>query len=196
MFRDIHLETDRLLIRPFTAGDLLPLHAILSEEAVVEYLPEATMSLEEVEAILDFVTECYARNTPKAIIKFTVAVVDKASGLLIGWVGLGPLEFETDRVELFYGLNETWWGRGIATEAARAMLHFGFVTLGLPEIVAAVKPENKASVRVLEKLGMEYRSTVRDLPQEQAFYEGHLLYSLRRHEFTGSAASGRPPDAP
>lgn len=183
MFRDINLETTRLVIRPFTLDDLKAFHAILSEEAVMEYLPEDVLSLEEVERILDFVTDCYTRNTPKDIIKFTVAVDDKATGRLIGWVGLGPLEFDTTRVELYYGLAEIYWGRGLATEAARAMLDFGFRSLALPEIVAVVSPENKASGRVLEKLGMKYLRVVRNLQADQRFYTGFLYYSLSREEF-------------
>jgi ribosomal-protein-alanine N-acetyltransferase len=190
MLRDINLETARLVIRPFTMDDLQVLHAILSQETVMEYLPEDVPSLEEVEQILDFVTDCYTRNTPKDIIKFTVAVVDKATGRLIGWVGLGPLEFDADRIELYYGLAETYWGRGLATEAGWLMLDFGFRSLALPEIVAVVDPENKASVRVLEKLGMKYLRVVRNLPPDQRFYTGFLYYSLSREEFGSQSRSG------
>ena len=194
MFRDINLETTRLVIRPFTLDDLRALHAILSEKAVMKYLPEDVLSLEEVERILDFVTDCYTRNTPNDIIKFTVAVVDKAIGRLIGWVGLGPLEFDTARVELYYGLAEIYWGRGLATEAARAMLDFGFRSLALPEIVAVVSPENKASGRVLEKLGMKYLRVVRSLPADQRFYTGFLYYSLSREEFGRQSDRGEASD--
>lgn len=187
MFRDIHLETDRLTIRPFTMDDLYPFHAILSQKAVMDYLPERVPSLEEVEEILDFFTDCYPRNTPDNIIKFTMAVVDKTTGGLIGWVGLGPLEFDPARIELYYGLAETRWGRGLATEAGRAMLDFGFRTLDLPEVVAVANPENKASARVLEKIGMKYRRLVCDLPPDQIYYTGYAYYSISRNEFDGRA---------
>lgn len=190
MFRDIHLETPCLVIRPFTLDDLLPFHVILNQEAVMKYLPEDTLSLEEVERILDFVTDCYPRNTPNNIVKFTVAVIDKATGGLIGWVGLGPLEFDPARIELYYGLSEACWGRGLATEAGRAMLDFGFRTLALPEIVAVASPENKASVRVLEKLGMKFRRVVCNLSPDQTYYTGFLYYSVSREGFGGHSDHG------
>ncbi len=190
MFRDINLETARSVIRPFTMDDLPAFHAILSQEAVMKYLPEDVLSLEEVERILDFVTDCYTRNTPNNIIKFTVAVADKATGRLMGWVGLGLLEFDTTRTELYYGLAETYWGIGLATEGARAMLDFGFRSLALPEIVAVVSPENKASACVLEKIGMKYRRAVRNLPADQRYYTGFLYYSLSREEFAEHSDHG------
>jgi len=189
MFRDFRIETERLILRAFTLDDLIPFHAILSREEVMRYLPENVRSLEEVEHILDFVTDCYSRNTPDNIVKFTVAVIDKATGHLIGWAGLGPLEFAPGRIELYYGLAEARWGKGLAPEAARGVLDFGFRSLCLPEIVAVVNPENNASVRVLEKLGIRCREVVRGLQADQAFYEGFLLYSLTRQEYEGPAGA-------
>jgi len=69
-----------------------------------------------------------------------------------GWVSLTPLE-DTGRIQLAYRLVHDAWGHGYATEAAGAMLNYGFTRLELPEIVAVVWPDNVASVRVLEKLG-------------------------------------------
>lgn len=191
MFRDFRIETERLVLRPFTHDDLIPFHTILSREEVMRFLPEDMLSLEEVEHILDFVTDCYSSNTPDNIVKFTVAVLNKAAGRLIGWAGLGPLEFDPDRIELYYGLAEAHWGKGLATEAAGAVLGFGFLSLRLPEITAVVNPENEASVRVLEKLGMRRREVVHGLPGDQAFYEGFHLYSLTIQEYEGPAGGRR-----
>ena len=83
------------------------------------------------------------------------AVVDKASGELLGHAGLQPLE-ETGEVELAYYLGRSGWGRGLATEAADAAVRFGFERVRLGRIVAVVRPENSASQRVLEKIGFAY----------------------------------------
>jgi ribosomal-protein-alanine N-acetyltransferase len=183
MFRGFRLETERLILRPFSMEDLHPLHSIVSRKAVVKYLPEGTLSLDEVGSTLSWLIRCYKENTPSRIIKFTVAVIDRGSSRLIGWVGLGPLQFDTSQIEIYYGLAEEYWGKGLATEAARSMLAFGFNTLGLERISAVVKPGNAASSRVIEKLGMKYLGTLQNLPPEHGDYEGDLHYSISRDDF-------------
>jgi ribosomal-protein-alanine N-acetyltransferase len=81
------------------------------------------------------------------------AVVPHGSTELIGWNGLQHLP-ETDEVEVGYLLGKQFWGKGYATEGARVGLDYGFKTLKLERIVGIVHPENVASQRVLEKLGM------------------------------------------
>lgn len=183
MFRDLHLETTSVIIRPFTMGDAAALHAILRQEDVMRFLPESVMSLEEVREILAWIIDCYDKNSPEQIIKFTVAVTLRDTGELIGWVGLGPLDFEPSQIELFYGMDKAFWGRGLATEAARAMLGYGFNKLGRPRIVAVVHPDNAASIGVIEKTGLKYERTVGSLSPEHKAYEGDYYYSLTRKEF-------------
>jgi RimJ/RimL family protein N-acetyltransferase len=65
-------------------------------------------------------------------------------------------------VELLYGLYQNFWGRGLATEAARAVLRFGFEEVGLEEILACADLDNPASVRVMERLGMSYAGERRE----------------------------------
>jgi ribosomal-protein-alanine N-acetyltransferase len=182
MFKTIHIETERLLIRPFTLADLPAFHAMVSHPEVMAFLPEDIMSLEEAKGILSWLIESYAVNTREAIRKFTVAVVHRNSGKIIGWVGLGPLEFEPTEIELSYGISQEHWGNGFATEAALAMLEYGFDVVGLERIVAVTHPENIASVRVLEKIGMARESIVTGLSKEHAFYESSLLFMLHRDQ--------------
>jgi len=74
-------------------------------------------------------------------------------GVFIGWAGLQYLP-ETDETEVGYLLGTAYWGQGLATEAARESVRFGFEELDLPEIVGIVHPDNVASQRVLEKAGL------------------------------------------
>jgi ribosomal-protein-alanine N-acetyltransferase len=113
------------------------------------FLPEDVMSLEEAQGILSRLVDSYGVNTPETIRKLTVAVCLRTTGKVIGWVGLGPLEFEPREIELYYGIASLHWGKDLATEAAHAMLEYGFSAIGLRKIVAVVHPENVASVRVL-----------------------------------------------
>ena len=87
------------------------------------------------------------------------AVEDRLSGELVGWCGLNVLE-ETDETEIKYLLKKSHWWRGLATEAASRCIKDGFRTLEIEEIIGLVHPENIASRRVLEKLGMQYTESV------------------------------------
>ena len=83
----------------------------------------------------------------------------KSTGEQIGFAGLKYLD-ELGEVDVAFRLMPTHWGLGLATEVARASVHFGFTDLGLKQIVGLVMPENVASVRVLEKTGLHYVETV------------------------------------
>jgi RimJ/RimL family protein N-acetyltransferase len=163
--------------------DLPELYAISSEEEVMRYLPEGVMSLGQTEKALRWIIECYRINTPEKIAKFSVGVVEKKTGRLIGWCGLGPLEFDESEIEIYYGLSRSYWGQGMTTEAAKALLSYGFETIGLNKIVAIVKPENIASQKVIQKLGMTYHKRVGGLPEKFKFYEGLLYYSRTKEEY-------------
>lgn len=78
---------------------------------------------------------------------------------IIGFCGYWRFEFLTPPLQLIYGLLPSWWGLGLATEAARAMIDYGFQTVGFTEIVAATDAPNRESVRVMERLGMIYWKT-------------------------------------
>jgi ribosomal-protein-alanine N-acetyltransferase len=190
LFTDLHLETDRLIVRAHTMADLPALHGIVSQKEVMEFLPEMVMSRERAKQTLRWIIDCYRKNTPRKIIKFSVGLVEKSTGRLIGWCGLGPLEFDASQIEIYYGLSSSHWGRGFATEAARALLHYGLESIGLDSITALVKPENIASQRVIEKLGLIYQKRISGLPKKHRFFEGLLYYALTREEYLSRSTAG------
>ena len=192
LFADLHLETERLILRAYTMKDLPDLHAIVSQEEVMKNLPEGVMSLEQTEKGLRWIIECYGKNTPEKIAKFSVGVVERDTGKLMGWCGLGPLKFDESEIEIYYGLSRPCWGRGIATEAVKALLHYGFQTIGVDKIVAIVKPGNTASQKVIEKLGLIYKRQIGDLPEKYKFYQGLLYYSLTREEYKRDVEAASP----
>ena len=182
MFTDIYIETNRLIIRPLSPEDADQLYNIVKQDEVMRYLPEDVMSLAEVKGIIDWLGKCYRENRPDHIIKFTVAIVWKKTGEVIGWIGLGPLDFSPFEIELYYGLSSAYWGQGIATEASRAMLKYGFEIIGLKRIVSVTKAENVGSVKVIEKLKMRFEAKLTGLADEHYHYEGCLLYSITKHD--------------
>ena len=192
MFENLRLKTSRLLIRPLTMRDLPLFHGLLCDEEVLRYLPEDVMSRKEAESILSWLIACYAKNTPERIVKFTVGVAQKESNKLLGWCGFGPLEFDPSDIEIYYGLSPEYWGQGLATEAATATMRYAFEMVGLEKLVAVVRPENAASVRVIEKLGMMNQKTITGLPGEFAAYEGDLYYSMNRDRYRELTGKSKP----
>jgi ribosomal-protein-alanine N-acetyltransferase len=103
---------------------------------------------------------------------------------LIGFCGLRGIDGGAD-IEVLYGLRPEFWGRGLATEAAQAVLRFGFEQVGLEEIFAGADFENAASVRCMERLGMTYAGERRVGPEAlPARY-----YRLRRRDFAPSTSA-------
>lgn len=145
------IETSRLRLRMFTPDDLDALSAITGDAQVMQYLGTSGARSRE-----------KTRNTIDAILRhwnehgFGIWALDhKADGRLIGWCGLQMLE-KTPEVEVAYLLAQAYWNQGLATEAARAAISYGFRELKLPRIVAIARPENVGSYRVMEKVGMKY----------------------------------------
>jgi ribosomal-protein-alanine N-acetyltransferase len=151
MFKNLRIETERLIIRPLTSADAEDMHAVVSQENVMRFLPQNVMSLDEVKGIISWLNDCYEKNSPDKIIKYTVGIEWKDDRRIIGWVGLGPLDFEPTEIEIFYGLSEKYWGKGIATEAVMAMLYYGFRVIGLRKIVAVTDCQNVRSLKVIKK---------------------------------------------
>jgi ribosomal-protein-alanine N-acetyltransferase len=183
MFVEVKIKTKRLLIRTLSMSDLESVYSIVSDDDVLRFLPDDKMSRAQFSGVLEWLIRCYAHNTEAKIIKFTLAIALKDAGTLVGWCGLGPLEFEQEKIELYYGLAKDFWGQGIATEAGRAMVDYGFNVIGLKEIVAVVSPENMASKRVIEKMGMSFVKQVAGLPDQFINYENDLYYSLTRDNY-------------
>jgi ribosomal-protein-alanine N-acetyltransferase len=117
-----------------------------------------------------------------------LAVVHRTEGRLIGQCGL---EEEGDLFELGYMLDRDYWGMGLATEAARAVLAHGFCTLELSQIWATAHAENTASRRVMEKLGMTFRRSERHSDGEEVFYAVSRKEFLRPHGHRNAELSDR-----
>jgi RimJ/RimL family protein N-acetyltransferase len=145
------ITTPRLLLRAFTEEDLVPLHRILGERDVLRYFPKTDpLSRDRVQKmIVRLLTHWEERGYG------LWAVVSRSTGELMGRSGLQYLT-ETEEVEVDFILDQAFWGRGLATEAGQASLQYGFESVGVGSVVGIVHPENIASQRVLEKLGMRF----------------------------------------
>jgi ribosomal-protein-alanine N-acetyltransferase len=141
--------TERLILRPFEPQDSAALHRIMSEEDILRYFPNSTQpSLEAVGKLIGRQLDHWQKHD----CGWWAVELRREPGL-VGWNGLQYLP-DTDEIEIGYLLSRACWRRGLATEGACEGLHFGFRELGLAAIVGIVHPDNLASQRVLEKLGM------------------------------------------
>lgn len=176
MFKSFYKETERLVLTNFNKDDAESFYRILCQDEILKYLPEEKMTEREVEELVDWFILCYSTNKKDDIRKFTVVVRLKKSNELIGWTGLGPLDFDESEIELYFGISKDHWNRGYGTEASKKILEFGLNEVELEKIVAVVKSQNKPSIRVIEKLGMKYSKTLNGLAKEFDFYNGALYY--------------------
>ncbi|HEV2756030.1 MAG TPA: GNAT family N-acetyltransferase [Actinomycetota bacterium] len=143
------IETARLLLRLPEARDADAYLAIHSDPDVTRWLDDLPQSVEEELGRIE------RRRRLQEEHGFTMwAVEEKETGEMIGAAGLFHVEGKGPDVEVAYHFAKDRWGRGYATEAARACVAFGFENAGLDRIVGLVVPENVASARVLQKCGM------------------------------------------
>jgi RimJ/RimL family protein N-acetyltransferase len=151
------LTTPRLVLRPFVPGDLDELAVIHAEESFWWYPLRSGMTKTETAGFLQRVTARYDSDG------FGIeALLDRASGAMIGWAGLAVPHFLPEilpAVEVGWRLAGPWRGRGLATEAGAAAVAFGFTSGGLDRIVSIYEPENVASGRVMDHLGFTLHLT-------------------------------------
>jgi len=145
------IETDRLRLRPVCSADLDDLHALWADPRVGRWLWD-TRSVGRIRA----------RRTLRAALASARregiglwAVCARGGGALIGFCGFRRVPGGDD-VEIVFGIEPSWWKKGVATEAAAAALREGFALHGWDRVVAATDPPNVASRRVVEKLGFRF----------------------------------------
>ena len=159
------IESERLIFRKFTLDDLPKLIEQRTDPEVNKFL--GGTKLQNPEALakrIHFYMSCYESHGFGSC-----AMIWKPTGEMIGSAGLQPLD-GTDEIEVGYSMIKEYWGKGIGTEAARAWLEHGFRDHGLQRIVAIAIPENIASRRIMEKLGMKYEKTEFHYGSECVFY--------------------------
>jgi RimJ/RimL family protein N-acetyltransferase len=145
-------QTDRLVVRYLRLDDLDDFAALTSDPDVVRYMDEGRpLTREQTERWLGITLENYRVRGYGCF-----GITDRTSDRLIGFGGFARPPDRPGTVELIYALAPHAWGRGLATEAGRAIIEFGFSSCGLRRIEATVDPVNEPSKRVLEKIGMTY----------------------------------------
>lgn len=143
------IETERLILREFMDKDALSFYQLNEDEEVIKYTGDSAFtSLAEAEI---FIRE-YDEYRKEGFGRW--AVMEKREDRFLGWCGLK--RNEENHIDLGFRFYREEWGKGYATESARACVEYGFGEIGISCIVGRAIKENVASIRVLQKVGMEY----------------------------------------
>ncbi|GAF11581.1 acetyltransferase, GNAT family [Bacillus sp. JCM 19045] len=174
----IYIETPRLTLRDWDTHDLPSFIKMNQDSDVMRFFPKL-LSPAETTAFYERILHSFRENGYGLY-----AVEEKASGEFIGFIGFNHASFEapfTPCIEIGWRLRKEAWGKGYATEGAKACLAYGFNQLPLEEIVSFTAKINKPSIQVMKKLGLTYVQTFEHptVALSSPLRE-HVLYQTKR----------------
>ncbi len=153
------LETQRLYLRHLVIDDLDNLHSFYSDPEVIKYIPDAPRTYEETREELEWFTNGHPRFPELGL----WATIYKETDRFIGRCGLLPWTIdEQSEVEIAFAFSKAYWGQGLGTEVAQALLQYGFEHLKLSRLICLIDSENQASIGVAKKIGMTFDKTGED----------------------------------
>jgi ribosomal-protein-alanine N-acetyltransferase len=166
-------ETPRLRLRHFTCHDVQDMAQVMGDPEVMKYSLKGHLSSAQTH---DFLEDVIATYTRKGFGLW--ALEEKTTGHVIGYCGHYFLSIDgREEVELSYRLARSHWGKGLATEAAMATVHYAFEVLQLPRLISLIDAENRGSIRVAEHCGLTYR-------KETEFQGVSVkLYAIEAHKY-------------
>jgi RimJ/RimL family protein N-acetyltransferase len=162
------MKTDRLLIRPYTNDDLPFLESLVSDPRVVRYIGNGKPRTKEGAQLFFNWNLTHRKDNEQLGLQ---VLIDNETGEKIGHAGLVPQEIENAiEMEVGYWIAPAYWGKGYATEAALTFKDLAFEQLNLIRIIALIYPENLASRRVADKVGMRVWKSIERHEKEVLVY--------------------------
>ncbi|HWR48872.1 MAG TPA: GNAT family protein [Pseudonocardiaceae bacterium] len=180
----VRLTGDKVRLREFRFDDLDETDAILGDDRVTRWLSFDSRTREQQAQVLSGAIE-RAQHTPRA--EYYLAVTTHTDDQLIGFVRLGLSGVQA--AKLGGAIAAAHWGHGYALDAARTLIGYGFTTLGLHRISAAIGPDNAVSIAIVIRLGFTQEGRLRDHVFTNGAWRDSILYSLLAHEWEGSGNS-------
>jgi [ribosomal protein S5]-alanine N-acetyltransferase len=178
----MELTTDRLILREFIKQDWPAVLAYQNDRLYLRYYHWTGRTAEDVQS---FIQRVITRQHEQPRIKFQLAITLKSSGQLIGNCGIRMDRAGATEADIGYELDPQHWGQGYATEAAQALVRFGFTILGVHRIWAACVLENSASAHVMEKLGMKQEGRLREKEYFKDRWWDTLLFAVLEQDWAG-----------
>ncbi|HET6159438.1 MAG TPA: GNAT family N-acetyltransferase [Dongiaceae bacterium] len=147
------LETERLLMRRLLPGDLDDVYALYRDPDIRRYFPEGVLTLDETREELAWFLNGHPDHPELGL----WATIYKSTGAFIGRCGLLPWTIDgVDEVEIAYLIATSYQRQGLGTEAALALVRYGFETLGLKRLIALIDPKHEASIRTAMHAGLKF----------------------------------------
>lgn len=171
----VELVGARIVVREVRDGDFDGIRVYAQDPEVHRFLIWQRDSAEDTRRWMEDV-QAHARREHRSV--YELAIAERGTDLAIGGIRLGIESFADRSAGIGYVLRRDRWGRGIATEAARLVVGFGFDVLGLHRIAAMCAPENVASARVLEKVGMTREGHLRERHLVKSAWRDAYLYAI------------------
>jgi RimJ/RimL family protein N-acetyltransferase len=182
--RQVRLVGEQVELREVTTDDAVDALVWASDDAWFEFLPhEPVRTTEEETAFLERIV-ADANASPRR--EYHLGVTIRGSLSIVGMVRLGITSEYHRAGDLGYGLRRDLWGQGIVTEAVRLLIDFGFTQLELHRIWAHHHPDNRASERVLQKLGMSYEGRLRENMLAHGRWRDSNLYAVLEDDWPAS----------
>jgi ribosomal-protein-alanine N-acetyltransferase len=170
----IILETNRLILRHLVLDDLDALFALYSDPEIRKFFPEGVLTLAETLEHLEWYLDG-PRDHPELGLW---ATIHKETGKFIGRCGLLPWQIESKlEIEVAYLLDKKFWHQGLATETATGILTYAFDNLNLSRIICLMHPDNIASQKVAERIGMKLAGKVNGIAGDDF---PTLIYSINK----------------
>lgn len=183
------LTTERLVLREFEEGDW---PAVLSYQSDPRYLRYYAWTHRTEQDVRAFVRGLMDLREEQPRTRYQLAITLPPDGRLIGNCGIRKQSPDAREADIGYELDSRYWGYGYATEAARALLAFGFNDLGLHRIWAWCIAENAGSAHVLEKIGMRQEGRLREHEWMKGRWWDTLIYAILGQEFGHGSPAGTP----
>ncbi|MCZ6703837.1 MAG: GNAT family N-acetyltransferase [Ignavibacteria bacterium] len=146
-------ETDRLIIRDWTIDDIAGYSQIVSDPEVMKFIGKGkTQTYQEAKT---YIKNCIKSMVQKGWTRFAIEI--KETNELVGFCGFA---YYNNELDFGWRYAKRFWNKGYATEAAQAVLDLGIKKFKFPRIVCIAYSENKASIRIIEKIGMEFEKNI------------------------------------
>jgi RimJ/RimL family protein N-acetyltransferase len=179
------ITTERLILRPFGLSDASDVQRLAGDRVIADTTQAIPHPYRD-----GMAEEWIATHSEKFQqgVSCIFAIVRKTDQVLIGSISFIAIEQEHSRAELGYWVGKPYWGKGYATEAADALVQYGFNELGLNRIFAEHLSRNPASGRVLAKIGMQHEGTLRKHVTKWGVFEDVEIWGLVRDQIRGRQA--------
>lgn len=174
------ITTSRLIIREYVEGDISDVLKNVGDPAYWDHHATEPPTYERLEALIVWAIQ-EQKITPR--LNYYLAVTTKNASAVIGEAVLRITDPLHRQAEIGFGVARSYWTRGYATEVAQALLRTAFGSLGMRRVYAQCTPENAASIRVMQKIGMAREGVLRDICHVRGRWWSSAIYAIIDHEY-------------